>query len=433
MRFSCLGWVCGAIAPWCLGLGLMVSFTADAGQDASLGASLVPIASHAPGFPADLIPAARHALADFAGGGAARGGMLREARLIGPDNAGAMQNIPAEQPPRLVFKRHVKLAQGSFMPAPQGQFPAIDRNHRADPFIPLRPSLDARLHGAESLDALRQNVLLFSRDLLFAQGQAGLASAFAETNEAIQTQDAVASFEAWPQGGSPVTQHARSDTSPGTGAVAVTSAAAVTSSTLILVRQGATPAVSRASALGSATPVAQNSTPVEIVALPRPLREIAKTLATATPAPRAAQPDYAALLSPAKLASEQRCLAEAIYFEARSESEAGQAAVAQVVLNRVSSGLYPNSVCGVVYQNRNWHNACQFSFACDGKSLKITEPEPWAVAVRIADAVTQGSTYNAQVGSATHYHANYVRPSWARQLKKMDMIGHHVFYRLRTG
>ena len=353
--------------------------------------------------------------------------MLREARLAGAESADPGRNVAREQPPRLVLKRHVTLVSGSAAPPPSSLFPAIDRNHRADPFIALRPSLDARLHGAASMAALRQNALLFSRDLLFAQGQAGLAAAFSDTGDAIQTPDSVASFEAWPEGGSPVTKPARSDTSPGAGADAVTG------STITLARQGATPAVPRASALGSATPVALNSTPVEIVALPRPLREPPKTLATATPAPRAAQPDYAALLVPAKLASEQRCLAEAIYFEARSESEAGQAAVAQVVLNRVSSGLYPNSVCGVVYQNRNWHNACQFSFACDGKSLRITEPEPWAVAVRIADAVTQGSTYNAQVGSATHYHANYVRPSWARQLKKMEMIGHHVFYRLRTG
>jgi spore germination cell wall hydrolase CwlJ-like protein len=69
---------------------------------------------------------------------------------------------------------------------------------------------------------------------------------------------------------------------------------------------------------------------------------------------------------------EQRCLAEAVYFEARSEPEAGQAAVAQVVLNRVRSGLYPTSVCGVVYQNRHRHLACQFTFACEGKALRTT-------------------------------------------------------------
>src|SRR5690606_27064918 len=98
-----------------------------------------------------------------------------------------------------------------------------------------------------------------------------------------------------------------------------------------------------------------------------------------------------------KLEREKRCLAEAVYFESRSEPEAGQAAVAQVVLNRVSSGLYPSSVCGVVYQNRHRYKACQFSFACEGKRLRITEPEAWATAVRIADEVMNGSTYISDV------------------------------------
>ena len=77
-----------------------------------------------------------------------------------------------------------------------------------------------------------------------------------------------------------------------------------------------------------------------------------------------------------------RCLAEAIYFESRGEPETGQAAVAQVVLNRVRSGIFPANVCGVVYQDRNRPFACQFSFACEGRSLRIEEPGPWAVATR---------------------------------------------------
>ena len=115
---------------------------------------------------------------------------------------------------------------------------------------------------------------------------------------------------------------------------------------------------------------------------------------------------------------EERCLAEAVYFEARSEPEAGQAAVAQVVINRVKSGLYPATICGVVYQNRNRYMACQFSFACEGKSLRITEPGPWARASRIADSVLKGDTYLANIGDALNYHANYVRPSWARYLQQ---------------
>jgi spore germination cell wall hydrolase CwlJ-like protein len=107
--------------------------------------------------------------------------------------------------------------------------------------------------------------------------------------------------------------------------------------------------------------------------------------------------------------------------------------VAQVVLNRVSSGLYPPSVCGVVFQNRHRYKACQFSFACEGKALKITEPEPWSVAQRIAREVLEGKTYVSDVGASTHYHANYVHPGWSRRLKKMDKIGNHIFYKLRPG
>ena len=93
------------------------------------------------------------------------------------------------------------------------------------------------------------------------------------------------------------------------------------------------------------------------------------------------------MIGPEKLAAEKKCLAEAVYFESRSEPEDGQAAVAQVILNRMSSGLYPASICGVVYQNRHRYKACQFSFACEGKSLRINDQSSWATATRIADEV----------------------------------------------
>jgi spore germination cell wall hydrolase CwlJ-like protein len=150
------------------------------------------------------------------------------------------------------------------------------------------------------------------------------------------------------------------------------------------------------------------------------------------PAPGTAEPAaprlYAGLIEPESMTAEKRCLAEAIYFEARSESEDGRAAVAQVVLNRVKSGKYPRSVCGVVYQNRHRKLACQFSFACEGKSLRITEQQPWQAAERIAHGVYEGSIFVEEVGEATHYHADYVRPHWARKLKKLDVIGRHIFY-----
>ena len=111
----------------------------------------------------------------------------------------------------------------------------------------------------------------------------------------------------------------------------------------------------------------------------------------------------------------------------------GQAAVAQVVLNRVQSGLYPSTICGVVYQNRSHYKACQFSFACEGRSLRITERESWATAVRIASEVMDGRTYISDVGRSTHYHTDYVHPRWARALTKMDVIGRHIFYKLKPG
>jgi len=125
---------------------------------------------------------------------------------------------------------------------------------------------------------------------------------------------------------------------------------------------------------------------------------------------------------------EMKCLAEAVYFEARSEPERGQAGVAQVVLNRMRSGVYPSSVCGVVYQNRHRYLACQFTFACEGKKLRTDEPGPWATAQRIARDVAEGRTYLPGVGNATHYHANYVRPWWARHMAKRETVGSHIFY-----
>ncbi|GGD07722.1 cell wall hydrolase [Aureimonas glaciei] len=132
-------------------------------------------------------------------------------------------------------------------------------------------------------------------------------------------------------------------------------------------------------------------------------------------------------------AKEQTCLATGIYFEARGEPELGQAAVAQVILNRVRAPSYPKSICGVVYQNKNWRNRCQFSFACDGQKDKITNKRSYSTAKRIAGEVTRGDTWIAEVGSATHYHATYVAPRWANAMSKVDKIGRHIFYRTFGG
>lgn len=123
-----------------------------------------------------------------------------------------------------------------------------------------------------------------------------------------------------------------------------------------------------------------------------------------------------------------KCLAEAIYFEARSEPEKGQMAVAQVVVNRAFSGYYPNDICGVIYQNRHRHLACQFTYACDGIPDIVNSKPHWAVAERLANEALDGKGYLQDVGKATHYHAYYVSPYWARKMRKMARIGAHTFY-----
>ena len=130
---------------------------------------------------------------------------------------------------------------------------------------------------------------------------------------------------------------------------------------------------------------------------------------------------------------EQRCLAVGVYFEARGESVKGQAAVAQVILNRVKNPTYPNSICGVVYQNDDWRNRCQFSFACDGRKDRITESAHFRKAEEVALAVTDGTIWLPEIGSSTHYYADYVKPGWARTMHKMKKIGRHIFYRTKGG
>jgi spore germination cell wall hydrolase CwlJ-like protein len=235
-------------------------------------------------------------------------------------------------------------------------------------------------------------------------------------------------FEPWVSPDLTTTRQSTSVQSPAAAAAGSTGAAA----------SATTPTVSRALALSSTTPAPADATPIEIAAAPvsappQTARLDIRPEAGVAPKAEADRPRYVDLIDPDNLDREERCLAEAIYFEARSEPEAGQAAVAQVVLNRVKSGLYPASVCGVVYQNRHRHLACQFTFACEGKSLRITDGGSWQTAKRVAGEVLHGKTYLADVGGSTHYHADYVRPSWSRRLKKMDVIGRHVFYKLRPG
>ena len=131
-------------------------------------------------------------------------------------------------------------------------------------------------------------------------------------------------------------------------------------------------------------------------------------------------------------AKSEKCLAEAVYFEARGEAVRGQIAVAQVVLNRAFSGKYPDTVCGVVYQNKHRHLACQFTFACDNNKDVIREPDMWERAQKIAKAMLDGQLWLPEVDKSTHYHAYWVRPSWVNEMKKMYKTGVHTFYRPRA-
>lgn len=129
------------------------------------------------------------------------------------------------------------------------------------------------------------------------------------------------------------------------------------------------------------------------------------------------------------LEKERRCLATGIYFEARGETYYGQLAVAEVILNRVASVEYPDTVCEVVFQNAHRRNACQFSFACDGKADRPRDQLAWKKARRIAKYSMMGVPRQPVIGDATHYHADYVAPHWASAFTQIAKIGKHIFYR----
>ena len=164
--------------------------------------------------------------------------------------------------------------------------------------------------------------------------------------------------------------------------------------------------------------VMQVSLPAHIAVLPPP--------APGVPPPSPAQ---RLQLEGKDRAKAELCLSNAIYFEARDQPYIGQVAVAQVVINRVFSGVYPRDVCGVVYQNAHRHLACQFTFACDGKRKVINEFGSWARARRIARETLDGQLYVQAVGTSTHYHATYVRPNWVHEMHRFAREGIHLFYR----
>ncbi len=139
--------------------------------------------------------------------------------------------------------------------------------------------------------------------------------------------------------------------------------------------------------------------------------------------------------------AEAHCLAVALYHEARGETELGQIAVAQVILNRVKSRKYPDSICGVVYENDHRRNACQFSFACDGISDRPRKAEMFSRMRRLADEVLCNPlcSYHAHrdwplarlseaMRRASHYHTFRVNPHWSHKIKRVGQVGAHIFY-----
>ena len=198
---------------------------------------------------------------------------------------------------------------------------------------------------------------------------------------------------------------------------------------------GARPFALLALALSSAScvPALGGQAPTAYMAAPEPA-------AVAAPAGQARPAAIALLAAPPSYVFEGRtpldrlrsldCLAQAIYYEAASESEDGQRAVAQVVLNRVRHPAWPNSVCGVVYQGpMRPGGGCQFTFTCDGSLAVRPGGTAWAQARLLAAEALAGRIY-APVGLSTHYHTHAVFPAWAPALTRTIVIGAHNFYRL---
>lgn len=130
---------------------------------------------------------------------------------------------------------------------------------------------------------------------------------------------------------------------------------------------------------------------------------------------------------PDRFEGEARCLAQAVYFEARSEPLEGQLAVAQVVLNRVESPLWPDGICAVVFQNEHRRHGCQFSFACDGLSDNPKNKRAWRLSKLVA-AVALERLWQDMTQAATHYHADYVTPYWKDHMHPTARYGRHQFY-----
>jgi Cell Wall Hydrolase len=373
MGRSRIGWALSIAAPWCVAFAVLVSITAEAEQE--------PLA-----FTSAFT---RGQLTDAPSGLDRATLAARPLRAVDEDGA----PLPIVQA-RYVVGDPRDLAAKSDEIEPNGAlkrlgqaFPAVDRGAKGDPLIGLPGFNAGRVNGK-------------------------------------RTQADPTALNSWPH----ELEDPRDDEfDPGHTMSPLRPANGDEPEPALTFDDGATPAAPLEFALNSSSPTSSDGVVVVV--------ETDGSGLTIVPQLSAAdgKPDYATLIDPKDSARQMRCLAEAIYFESRSEPEDGQAAVAQVVLNRVRSGIYPTTVCGVVYQDRNRPFACQFTFACEGKSLRVEEPGPWAVATRIARDVVSGANYNPKVDIAVNYHANYVAPFWVGYLKKVDHIGAHIFYAMRDG
>ncbi len=164
----------------------------------------------------------------------------------------------------------------------------------------------------------------------------------------------------------------------------------------------------------------QALTPDQAIAI-----NLASPLERMNPLPPAFLPMW---LSAEDMAAATQCMTNAIYYEAASEPEVGQRAVAQVILNRLRHPRYPKTVCGVVYEGADKPFACQFTFACDGSTRRKPDPAGLARAHAVAEAVLHGAI-SPVAGQATHYHTTTIVPLWAKEMRKVAIISHHVFYR----
>jgi spore germination cell wall hydrolase CwlJ-like protein len=155
---------------------------------------------------------------------------------------------------------------------------------------------------------------------------------------------------------------------------------------------------------------------------------IVHTMGIRTPPAIRHDTDFLDALPKASGGEEWRCLSEALYFEARGEDVAGIFAVAEVILNRVDSSAYPDTVCEVVYQGTGRQFECQFTYSCDGKKEIIAERRAYERVAKVARLMLDGAPRRLTEG-ATHYHTKAVRPKWARVYPRTVTIGYHIFYR----